>query len=130
VKSGLKEGELVIVSGIQKVSPGVVVNPVTQGARRRAGPPLPARLQPRLQPREMRPPSRHQPRPPTQAATRVPMAPPPRRTPPMPGKGGGCRRRRMPVREPPMISKTFVDRPRLAAVVSIVLVVAGLLAMA
>ncbi len=30
VKSGLKEGERVVVSGIQKASPGVVVNPVTQ----------------------------------------------------------------------------------------------------
>ena len=45
-----------------------------------------------------------------------------------PGQSTGDAGTRCQAGEPSMISKVFVDRPRLASVVSIVLVVAGLLA--
>ncbi len=74
VSSGLKEGEMVVVDGVQRVRPGLVVNP---------GPASPA---------------------PTLAAQ-----PPEDLT--------------------PMISSVFVDRPRLAIVIAIIMTLAGALAM-
>jgi len=85
VSAGLKEGELVISEGLQRVRPGETVSP-------------------------------------------SPATPPP---PISPEVGRGCRERHALRRAEgdTMISAVFVDRPRLAVVIAIVITIAGLLAL-
>ena len=98
IASGLKEGELVIVEGIQRARPGIEVNP---------GPASPPPPPPASGPSSSAP-----------AASK-------------PAAG-----RLLPVDRPPrpqansqMISGVFIDRPRLAIVIAILLTLAGALAL-
>ena len=90
-RAGLKEGELVISEGLQRVRPGAVVSPGPASRLRRF---------------------------------RRRSSKPARAAHPATGAGGAAGRARP---GEPMISAIFVDRPRLAVVIAIVITIAGLL---
>jgi hypothetical protein len=100
ITSGLKEGELVISEGLQRVRPGETVLP---------GPASPS---PEIPPEVARGGGA-----PADAGHSSPASDP---NPPPGGSPSGG----------PMISAIFVDRPRLAVVIAIVITIAGLLALA